>query len=100
MADINRSELRKIIMTALYQISVYKSTKIKYDTNEVIKELLERELARKGQVFYVHNNVTTIYEKATYLQSLVKDARIGIVHGQMEKDDIEDVMIKFYNGEI
>lgn len=41
MADINRSELRKIIMTALYQISVYKSTKIKYDTNEVIKELLE-----------------------------------------------------------
>lgn len=41
MADINRSELRKIIMTALYQISVYKSSKIKYDTNEVIKELLE-----------------------------------------------------------
>ena len=41
MADINRSELRKIIMTALYQISVYKLTKIKYDTNEVIKELLE-----------------------------------------------------------
>ena len=41
MADINRSELRKIIMTALYQISVYKSTKIKYDTNAVIKELLE-----------------------------------------------------------
>ena len=41
MADINRSELRKIIMTTLYQISVYKSTKIKYDTNEVIKELLE-----------------------------------------------------------
>ena len=41
MADIYRSELRKIIMTALYQISVYKSSKIKYDTNEVIKELLE-----------------------------------------------------------
>lgn len=41
MADINRSELRKIIMTALYQISVYKSSKIKYDTKEVIKELLE-----------------------------------------------------------
>lgn len=41
MADINRSELRKIIMTALYQISVYKSNKIKYDTNDVIKDLLE-----------------------------------------------------------
>jgi len=43
MKDKNRSELRKIIMTALYQISIYDSNKIKYDVNEVIKELLEVE---------------------------------------------------------
>ena len=43
MAEINRSELRKIIMTSLYQISVYKSNKIKYDIKTVIKELLEVE---------------------------------------------------------
>src|SRR5574344_202264 len=43
MTDMNRSELRKIIMTALYQISVYDSNKIKYDVNSVIKELLEVE---------------------------------------------------------
>lgn len=43
MAEMNRSELRKIIMTALYQISVYESNKIIYDVNEVIKELLEVE---------------------------------------------------------
>lgn len=43
MAEINRSELRKIIMTALYQISVYETNKIIYDTNDVIKELLEVE---------------------------------------------------------
>ena len=43
MTDMNRSELRKIIMTALYQINVYISNKINYDTNSVIKELLEVE---------------------------------------------------------
>lgn len=43
MAETNRSELRKIIMTSLYQISVYKSNKISYDVKEVIKELLEVE---------------------------------------------------------
>lgn len=43
MAEMNRSELRKIIMTALYQISVYDSNKIIYDVNDVIKELLEIE---------------------------------------------------------
>lgn len=41
MAEINRSELRKIIMTSLYQISVYKSQKIDYDVNTIIKDLLE-----------------------------------------------------------
>ncbi len=68
--------------------------------DDVIKELLERELARKGQVFYVHNVVDTIYSKATKIQSFVKDARVAVVHGQMERDQIEDTMIKFYNGEI
>lgn len=43
MTDMNRSELRKIIMTALYQISIYESNKISYDYKEVIKELLEIE---------------------------------------------------------
>jgi len=43
MAESNRSELRKIIMTSLYQISVYKANKIKYDIKKVIKELLEVE---------------------------------------------------------
>ena len=43
MAEINRSELRKIIMTSLYQISVYESNKIKYEIKAVIKELLEVE---------------------------------------------------------
>ena len=78
MADINRSELRKIIMTALYQISVYKSSKIKYDTNEVIKELLEVKNDFVNEiVFGVLNNKDQIDKKANkYLKDWTID-RLG-----------------------
>lgn len=67
---------------------------------KVSKELIERELSRKGQVFYVHNKVYSIHHKAEEIQSLVPSAKIGVIHGQMEKDEIDDVMTQFYNGEI
>ncbi len=66
----------------------------------IIKELIERELGRQGQVFYLHNNVATINGVANKLQTLIKTAQIGIVHGQMLRDDIEDVMVRFYGGEL
>jgi len=66
----------------------------------VAKELIERELSRKGQVFYIHNVVYSINQTAARIQSAIPYAKIGVVHGQMDKDDIEDVMIRFYNGEI
>lgn len=66
----------------------------------VVKELIERELQRGGQVFYLHNRVMSIYHAANKISKLVKDAKIGVVHGQMERNDIEDVMTSFYNGEI
>ena len=67
---------------------------------EVAKELIERELGRNGQVFFLHNNVSTLAQRANSIQKLIPDARIGIAHGKMERDEIEDVMLKFYNGEI
>ena len=67
---------------------------------EIVKELIERELGRNGQVFFMHNEVSDIYNFANRLQSLVPYAVVGVAHGQMHKDDIEDVMIKFYNGEV
>jgi len=67
---------------------------------EVAKELIERELGRNGQIFFLHNNVSTLSQRANSIHKLIPDARIGIAHGQMERDEIEDVMIKFYNGEI
>ena len=67
---------------------------------EVAKELIERELGRNGQIFFLHNNVSTLAQRANSIHKLIPDARIGIAHGQMERDEIEDVMMKFYNGEI
>ncbi|MBO7614737.1 MAG: transcription-repair coupling factor [Bacilli bacterium] len=67
---------------------------------EVAKELIERELGRNGQIFFLHNNVSTLAQRANSVQKLIPDARIGIAHGKMERDEIEDVMLKFYNGEI
>ena len=66
----------------------------------VVKELIERELAREGQVYYLHNRVDDIYLVASQLKTKIKGSRVGIVHGQMDKDDIEDVMVDFYNGTI
>lgn len=66
----------------------------------VAKELIEREISRKGQVFYIHNTVYSIYQTANSIQKAIPYARVGVVHGQMDKEDIEDVMIRFYNGDI
>jgi len=67
---------------------------------DVVEELIERELARNGQIFYVHNVVETIYATASKLASRVKGSKVGVVHGKMNKDEIEDVMGKFYDGEL
>lgn len=66
----------------------------------IVKELIEREISRKGQVFYIHNAVYSINQTANAIQRAIPYARIGVVHGQMDKEDIEDVMIRFYNGDI
>jgi transcription-repair coupling factor (superfamily II helicase) len=68
--------------------------------SDIVRELIERELARKGQVFYVHNVVYTIASTAAKLQRQIPSATIGVVHGKMDKDEIEDVMMRFYSGEI
>ena len=72
---------------------------IPYD-EEVIKELIKREISRNGQIYYVFNSVERIYEKYRRLENLVPECRIGIVHGQMEKDSVEEVMNDFYSGNI
>ncbi|MDY6093814.1 MAG: transcription-repair coupling factor [Candidatus Enteromonas sp.] len=67
---------------------------------DVVIELVERELARHGQVYYVNNRVESLYGIAARLSSAIPGAEVGVVHGQMEKDEIEEVMERFYDGAI
>lgn len=70
-----------------------------YDT-KLIKHVIEAELSRGGQVFYVYNRVETILTKAHEIKKLVKDARLAVVHGQLKSTEIEKVMWQFLNKEI
>jgi len=72
---------------------------IPYDRN-VVRELIKRELSRHGQVFYVHNEIATIYSTYEKLQNLVPECKIGIVHGKMDKEETNVVMQDFYDGKI
>jgi transcription-repair coupling factor (superfamily II helicase) len=64
----------------------------------VIREAIVRELDRGGQVFFVHNRVQGIERMADFIQGLVPEAKVGIAHGQLTEDGIEDVMAKFLGG--
>ncbi len=66
----------------------------------VCRELIERELTRKGQVFYIHNVVSSINLVAHKIQKTIPSASVGVIHGKMDKELIEDTMMKFYTGEI
>lgn len=69
-----------------------------YD-ERLIREAVQRELNRGGQVFFLHNRVSTIHGMGQKLQQLVPHARIVIGHGQMHSDDLEEVMTTFVNGD-
>lgn len=64
----------------------------------LIKEIIQREVARDGQVFYLYNNVRNIYATATKLRNEL-DMEIGVAHGKMSREEIEDVMMRFTNNE-
>jgi transcription-repair coupling factor (superfamily II helicase) len=65
----------------------------------VIRDAIQRELSRGGQVFFLHNRVMTIQTMADRLKRLLPHARIVVGHGQMDADELEEVMTKFVNGE-
>ena len=66
----------------------------------VIKEAVNRELLRGGQVFVVHNRVKSIHRMAQTVQKLVPQARIAVAHGQMAGNELEDIMVAFVNNKI
>ncbi len=70
---------------------------IPYD-DSIIAEAIRREMARGGQVYFLYNRVRSIEQMSERLRALVPDARIGVAHGQMRENALEDIMLDFYAG--
>jgi len=68
-----------------------------YD-DRAVAESIRRELLREGQVFFVHNRIADIEEKAADLRDLVPEARIAVAHGQMDEGSLEQIVVDFWEG--
>jgi transcription-repair coupling factor (superfamily II helicase) len=66
----------------------------------VISDAVKKELGRKGQIFFVHNNIHSIEAMAKHLQELVPEVRLDVAHGRLGEEELELVMMRFMNKEI
>jgi transcription-repair coupling factor (superfamily II helicase) len=82
-------EFRKSIMTYISEFDP-----------AVVADAIKKELRRKGQIFFVHNNIQSIDRIAAQLQVLVPQVRLAVAHGRMDEDELEQVMFRFMNREI
>ena len=73
-------------------------TYVTADDDTLVHEAISRELARGGQVYYVHNRVRTIQKAAERVRRLHPDARVAVGHGQMSEDELATVMVDFEAG--
>jgi transcription-repair coupling factor (superfamily II helicase) len=69
-----------------------------YD-DRAVAEAIRRELLREGQVFFVHNRVMDIEQKAAEIRDLVPEARVAVAHGQMDEGSLEKIVYEFWEGE-
>ena len=67
--------------------------------NELIKTAIEQEIARGGQVYFIHNRVDSIYMRAAQIQELLPGVRVGVGHGQMDETELERVLLGFMQHE-
>lgn len=72
---------------------------MEYD-EETVREAINRELSRGGQVYYVYNRVEDIADMAGKVAKLVPDAQVDFAHGQMKERELEKIMYRFINGEV
>ena len=68
--------------------------------DEMVREAIERECARNGQVYYVYNRVENIAEVTAHIQKLVPELNVSFAHGQMKEHELEKIMYDFINGDI
>lgn len=86
-----------IIATAPADRLSIRTTTAQFDEN-LIREIIERELARGGQVYYVYNRIEGLVERAAMVQRLVPRAKIAVGHGQMRESELERTMLSFAEG--
>lgn len=70
-------------------------TQVMKHSDDAVAEAIARELARGGQVYFVHNRVESIFARADRVRQLVPEARIGVAHGQMAEKELEKVILDF-----
>ena len=68
--------------------------------DELVREAINRELSRNGQIYYVFNRVAGIEDRTAAIAKLVPDANVAFAHGQMNERQLEKIMAQFINGEI
>ncbi|EQA37581.1 transcription-repair coupling factor [Leptospira inadai serovar Lyme str. 10] len=66
------------------------------EDEDLLREAIRKELARGGQVFYLYNRVESIERETKHLNEIVPEASIGVLHGQMTEDEIEETLVDFY----
>jgi len=75
------------------------NTVVAHFNADLVKTAIEQELARQGQVYFVHNRVDTIYMRAASIQEMIPQCRIGVGHGQMGEAELEKVLLGFMKHE-
>ncbi len=93
MAFSNIRDLSIIATPPAKRLSV--KTFVKQYNNSIIKEAVMREMLRGGQVYYLHNSVSTIYDKAEQLRQIFPEINIAVAHGQMRERELEKIMFEF-----
>lgn len=68
--------------------------------NSALRKIIEREIERDGQIFWVHNRVRSLPRVTEYVQELMPSARVGMAHGQMKERELEETIHKFWHGEL
>jgi len=74
-------------------------TELKTFDADFIRDAIYFEVYRGGQVFFIHNRVRDIFETSAFIKKICPDLNIGVAHGQLEGDELEDHMLKFINKE-
>ncbi|GAA8312182.1 transcription-repair coupling factor [Helicobacter pylori] len=73
-------------------------TFLKEKNDELLKEIIHRELRRNGQIFYIHNHIASISKVKTKLEDLIPKLKIAILHSQISAHESEEIMLEFANG--